>query len=271
MLTAATAALVLLLLLCVRLVLLQGTGSSYAAFGSQETYQATPLTASRGTIYDREGDLLAVSVQRPDIVADDFLVTDASTEAAALAPILGVPASRLAPELHRHSGYVVLATLVTNSVADQVAALALPGVSSVADSERVNPASKLFTPVLGIVGYAGHGLSGLEYQYDRSLSGEPGHELVPESPDGLQLPGLPQDVVAAEQGESLVLTLDEPLQWEVTKDLTAQIIATHAAGGTCVITDPRTGQVLAMVDLVRGPKGTVVPAEQNTAVTSPVR
>jgi cell division protein FtsI (penicillin-binding protein 3) len=268
MLTAVTAAIVLLLLLCVRLVLLQELGTTYAAFGSQETYQHIPLQAARGTVYDREGDLLAVSVQRPDIVADDFLVTDPSEEAVALAPLLSVPSTQLAPELHRQSGYVVLATLVTSSVAAKVAALSLPGISSVPDSERVTPADSLFTPVLGIVGYEGHGLSGLEYQYDRALSGTAGSELAPESPAGLQLPGAPLDVAAAQQGESLVLTLDEPLQWEVTKDLAAQIIATHANGGTCVIADPRTGNILAMVDLVRGPKGTVVPAGQNTALTS---
>jgi cell division protein FtsI (penicillin-binding protein 3) len=268
LLTAVTAALLLLVLLCVRLVFLQGLGSTYATFGSHETYQQVSLQATRGTIYDREGDLLAASAQRPDIVADDFLVTDVPAEAAALSPLLGIPSSELAPELRRHSGYVVLAPLVTASVAARVAALALPGISSVPDSERVTPGGALFTPVLGIVGYEGHGLSGLEYQYDRSLSGTAGHEMAPESPDGLQLPGLPLDVVPARQGRSLVLTLDEPLQWEVTKDLTAQIIATDANGGTCVVADPRTGDVLAMVDLVRGPKGTVVPAPQNTALTA---
>jgi cell division protein FtsI (penicillin-binding protein 3) len=226
------------------------------------------LPATRGTIYDREGDLLAVSAGRQDVVADDFIVTDAGSEAAALAPVLGVPAAQLERELTQRNGYAVLATLVPDTLAAKVDDLELAGISTVPDSERVTPAGQLFTPVLGIVGYAGHGLSGLEYQYDSPLSGSPGQEMVPESPDGFELPGAAVDVQPASQGTSLVLTIDEPLQWEVTKDLTAQIEATHAASGVCVIADPRTGDILAMVDLVRGPKGSVVPAQQNLAVTA---
>jgi cell division protein FtsI (penicillin-binding protein 3) len=256
-----------LLLLCVRLVLL-GTGSTYAAFGAGETYQQVALPAARGTIYDRDGDLLAVSATQQDVVADDFLVTDPRAEATALAPVLGLTAARLRPELSERNGYVVLARLVSAQVAARATALSLPGISTLPDSERVTPAGQLFSPVLGIVGFAGHGLSGLEYQYDRTLSGLAGHELVPESPAGFQLPGTPTDVVDAAQGTSLVLTLDEPLQWEVTKDLTAQIEATQAASGICVIADPRTGDVLAMVDLVRGPGGSIVPAQQNLALTA---
>jgi cell division protein FtsI (penicillin-binding protein 3) len=268
LLVTALGASITLALLCVRLVLLQGAGNSYAAFGTAQTYQRVPLPATRGTIYDRDGDLLAVSAGRDDIVADDFIVTDVVAEAAALAPLLHQPQTTIERELRERNGYVVLAALASPALASQVAALALPGISYVPDSERVVPAGDLFTPVLGITGYGGHGLAGLEYQYDGTLSGVAGHELVPESPDGFQLDGSALDVVPAEQGTSVVLTLDEPLQWEVTKDLTAQIIATHAASGICVIADPRNGDILAMVDLVRAANGQVVPAEQNLALTA---
>jgi cell division protein FtsI (penicillin-binding protein 3) len=99
------------------------------------------------------------------------------------------------------------------------------------------------------------------------LAGSAGSEVVPTGPTGEGLPGSPTDLTAARQGTSLVLTLDEPLQFEVTTALAQQIKATHATGGVAMVEDRRTGGILAMVDLTVE-HGKVVPAEQNLAVTS---
>jgi cell division protein FtsI/penicillin-binding protein 2 len=138
----------------------------------------------------------------------------------------------------------------------------------VPDVARADPDGELFSPVLGVVGYGGQGLSGLEYADDSLLKGSPGSEVVPTGPNGEGLPGTPASVVAARQGTSLVLSLDQPLQFEVTKDLAKRITQTHATGGVAIVEDRRTGGILAMVDLTKGPHGKVVPAIQNTAVTS---
>jgi cell division protein FtsI (penicillin-binding protein 3) len=76
------------------------------------------------------------------------------------------------------------------------------------------------------------------------------------------------NVTSPKEGRSLVLTLDEPLQVEVEKDLAAQIAATHADSGICVVTNPRNGDVLAMVDLLAQPHGQIMDAPQNLALTS---
>ena len=100
------------------------------------------------------------------------------------------------------------------------------------------------------------------------LAGSTGSEVVPTGPNGEGLPGAPTDVSPARQGTSLVLTLDEPLQFEVTSALSAQIKATHAVSGVAIVEDRRTGGILAMVDLVAEGHGKVVPAEQNLAATN---
>jgi len=157
---------------------------------------------------------------------------------------------------------------VTSSLQQKLQALNYPFLSFVPDTQRVDPNGDLFSPLLGIVGWGGKGLSGLEYLDNAQLAGTPGSEVVPTGPGGQGLPGSPTQVVGARQGTGLVLTLDEPLQFEVRKDLAARISDTHASGGVAIVEDTHTGGILAMVDLVAGPNGKVVPAQQNLAATS---
>jgi len=255
--------------LAARLVQIQGLDAvQYAAYGSQEVYQRVALPALRGAIYDRSGNLIAASSPRVDVVADDYLVHGSRTDLGRLASVLRLPVAVLWAKLNERNGYVPLAYQVSGTVEDKVAALDLPYLTFAPDVARTDPDGNLFSPLLGIVGFSGRGLSGLEYLENSLLEGRPGSEVVPTGPDGEGLPGTAADVVAARQGTSLVLSLDEPLQFEVTKDLTQQIKATHATGGVVVVEDRRTGDILAMVDLVVGPHGEVVPSDQDLAVTS---
>ena len=255
--------------LAVRLVQIQGVDAvHYAAYGSQEVYQRVALPSLRGAIYDRNGNLIAASSPRVDVVADDYLVTSRKTGLSPLAAMLGLSVPALRAKLSEHSGYVPLAYQVTGTVEQKIAGLDLPYLTFAPDLARTDPDGNLFSPVLGIVGFSGQGLSGLEYLENSLLTGSAGSEVVPTGPNGEGLPGSPTDVVAARQGTSLVLSLDEPLQFEVTKDLSQQITATHATGGVAIVEDRRTGGILAMVDLVAGPHGEVVPSDQNLAVTS---
>jgi len=255
--------------LAARLVQIQGVDAvHYASYGSQEVYGRVALPALRGAIYDRNGNVIAASAARVDVVADDFLVTDPEAGLGRLASILALPESVLRAKLSERSGYVPLAYQVDQAVERKVAGLDLPYVTFSRDVARIDPEGDLFSPVLGMVGFGGRGLAGLEYLDNSLLAGSPGSEVVPTGPNGEGLPGSPTDVVSARQGTSLVLTLDEPLQFEVTRDLSRQITATHATGGIAIVEDRRTGNILAMVDLVAGPHGQVVPAAQNLAVTS---
>jgi len=255
--------------LAARLVQIQGLDAqAYASYGSHEVYQRVVLPSLRGAIYDRSGNLLAASSSRVDVVADDYLVTSPQTDLGRLAAILGLSAGKLRGELNEKNGYVPLAYQVSGSVRQKVASLNLPYLSFVPDTVRTDPGGQLFSPILGIVGFNGQGLTGLEYLENRLLRGSPGSEVVPTGPNGEGLPGSPTDVLAARQGTSLVLTLDQPLQFEVTKDLSRQITATHATSGVAIVEDRRTGGILAMADLVAGPHGRIETAASNLATSS---
>ncbi|MDA8033133.1 MAG: penicillin-binding protein 2 [Actinomycetota bacterium] len=255
-------------LLVGRLVLVQVlNGTTYARFGAGEVNQQVPLPATRGALYDRNGNLLAASVAASNVVVDDFQVTNPVAEANALAPVLHVAATRLATELSQRNGYVVLGQDEPSSVVARLSAMAPAGVTFQSTSLRVAPDAALFQPLLGALNAAGRGVAGLEEMVNAQLSGRSGSEVVPEGPGGTPLPLAPSHVVAPHNGSSIVLTLDQPLQAEVTRDLSAEMASQHAHSGVAVVEDVRTGAILAMVDLVSTPHG-IVPASDNLAVTS---
>ncbi len=255
--------------LTVRLAVVQVVdGARYAAYEKGEVEQKVVLTATRGTIYDSTGDILAISVPRTDVIADDFQITAPTAEAKILAPLLGVPKRLLAGELGERNGYVVLARGLKDAQVAPIEARDLPGLSFAADSVREMTGGQVFQPLLGGVNAAGVGDAGVEEADNPLLAGKTGSELLALAPGGLALPSEPTHVVPAKAGTGLVLTIDEPLQVEVEKDLAAQMVATGAQGGVAVVMDVHTGSILAMVDLVAGPHGSVEPAATNLAATA---
>ena len=243
-------------------------GARYAAYAASEIRQRVSLPATRGAIYDRSGRLVAVSEPTVDVVADDLIIAAPAAAAAALAPLLGQQAAALDAALSKRNGYVVVARQVGASVESKIAALGLNGITFQSDPKRVYMDQSLFEPVLGGVYASGHGDAGIEYAYDRALAGRAGSEVVAQSAAGDALPVPPEHVVAPSQGAGLVLTLDEPLQVEATRDVESEMVRTHAKSGIAIIEDVHSGAILAMVDLVRGPKGAIVPAPSNLALTA---
>ena len=139
-----SALLLLVLILVVRLVQVQVLESSrYQAEASHELAVPVSVPALRGGLYSRDGQVLSLSVPTDDVYADDFLIKYPRTEAAAMAPILHTSVGRLAEELHQPSGYVLLAKNVSDASAQKLDSDQFPGVTLVADSERIVPNGNL--------------------------------------------------------------------------------------------------------------------------------
>ncbi len=134
--------------------------------------------------------------------------------------------------------------------------LDLPGINLVPESQRVEPDGLLAEPVVGSVGYGGSGSSGLEYQYQSTLAGKAGSEDLMQAPDGVALTGTTSSAVASRPGSGLELTLDQSIQYVAEQALGAEIAAAHATGGTAVVMDVKSGDVLAMADLTATRPGT---------------
>ena len=255
--------------LAARLVQVQAISASrYAALGESQRLHDDLLPADRGTIFDRAGEDLALSVPQTTVWADPRLVADPLGTAQALAPVLGMDAADLQARLAKRAGFVYLARRVTDDVADKVKGLHLPGVQFQPEPQRFLPAGDLAAAVIGRVGTDNEGLSGLEVQYDKLLSGTPGRRILERDPDGRPITGGVRHFVPAERGDDLVLSLDRSLQYETERALGDEITRAHAKGGMALVMQTHTGEVLAMANLRTGDGGAVGPAPTNTALTN---
>ncbi len=260
-------ALVLMMARLVQVQVLKAGGYEAAARG--ESSITLSLPSLRGGIYARDGSPLALSVATDDVVADDYQVAHPVQTALALSPMLGVPAATLATELHRHSGYVVLAKQLSTSIGDKISNDALPGITLLNDAKRVVPNGNLAAPVVGTTHAGGQGASGLEYQYNTQEAGTPARETYLESPAGVTLPQSPvTNQVATKPGTGLELTLDKQLQYESEQALAQAIISSDATSGTAVVMDVKTGQILSMANLTANHPGAIGVTPPATATPS---
>lgn len=258
----------------VRLVDVQAVeGSHYEAMAEAQRVRTVSLAAERGSIFDRNGHDLALSVPQHTIYADPRVVTNATMYAGKLAPIVHVDRSELRSRLALpDTAFVYVARKVDDRTAARVEKLDLPGVGSVPESKRFYPGGGLAGPIMGFVGLDNNGLGGLERRYEATLRGKPGKVVAEEDPNGREIPATQRIDDPARRGGDLVLTLDQSLQYEVEKQLTAQVESAKARGGIAIVTDVKTGDVLAMAS-VDGADGNhharVAPAsESNRPLTS---
>jgi cell division protein FtsI (penicillin-binding protein 3) len=261
---------VLFALLALRLVAVQGfSGDRYSKISASQLSTTVQVPAERGGIFDRDGAVLAMSVPTSTVVGDPYLISDPAGEAARLAPVLGLPTSQLEAELSERSGFVYLAHDVSQSAATKVSSLGLAGIDLLPSSKRVDPAGRIAAPLLGTVGSEGSGQSGLEYQYNDLLAGRSGSFDEQTSPSGVVLPGTTKQLSPARPGTGIELTIDQPLQYATEQSLGSAIVDYHAKSGIAVVMNSRTGEILAMANLVAGPQsGEVTEASQNLALTN---
>ncbi|MEA2199071.1 MAG: hypothetical protein QOJ25_3122 [Solirubrobacteraceae bacterium] len=243
-------ALVALLALALSRAAYLGTIKAGTLRADAATQQVTtvPVPAIRGAISDATGTELAVSQTADDVVADPFLIKRSRKLSAAerLAPLLGRPQPKVLAEVSEHRGYVVLAHALPTAQAKAIMRLGIPGLSLVPEVTRSYPQSSVASQVIGTVGQADQGYSGIEYRYNTILGGSAGVRRVVF--DALGQPISIDDVRSAAAGKPITLTLDSALQAEVEQVL-AGVGSTYAPkGATAIVMNPNTGGILALAN-----------------------
>lgn len=203
--------------------------------------------AKRGEILDRHGRLLAYSVDVDSIVAFPIEIKDAAGTAAALCAALNgcspEDRAKLTDVLSTRRQFAYVRREASPEEARRVAALKLRGIVIVDTDHRFYPNGKLAAHVLGYVGTDNTGLAGIEATYDSRIRGRNGQILV-------QKDGKKHAYGRVERpptvGATLELTIDENLQHVVERELRAGIAENHAEGGSVVVMDPMTGEILAL-------------------------
>ena len=215
---------------------------------AERQYQRlVPLVSRRGTVFDRAGRELAVSLRVSSAFAQPSAITNPRDTARALAPILGQPAKELQARLSTDKTFVWLQRQLEPRQAEAISDLGLKGIGLVPESRRYYPRQDLAAHVLGMVGLDERGLEGVEHLYDEVLGGKP--QLVSAQQDALG-----RLVFRQEEPEPKMpifdvhLTIDEVLQYITERELARAVERSGAKAGTAVILDPGTGEILALAN-----------------------
>jgi stage V sporulation protein D (sporulation-specific penicillin-binding protein) len=208
--------------------------------------------AKRGSILDRDGNVLVRSLPSESIYAVPSAIGEAAPAvAAALAPIVGGDRAKLEEVLRDRSDFRWIKRKVAHDVADRVRSLKLEGIGLKPEETglRYLPSSRLAANVLGFVGTDENGLDGIEYTFDDYLRGKPGKMRMEADQFGRAIPfGQTIVVEQAVPGRQLELTLDSYVQFEAERLLRGAVDKWHARSGTAIVMDARTGEILAMAN-----------------------
>lgn len=245
--------------------------SAYAAAAAQEMTASRPLPAMRGAISDRNGQPLAVSVSAVNVIADPQMIATNGKErskmteqdvaaakaapgliAAVLAKHLGGEPSEYLPLLTKaRSRYSIIAKQVLAStfldIQKDLGEKELVGIYREQAPYRTYPNGTLAANLVGFVDADGNGAGGLEYTLQKPLAGTPGREVYETSPNG-RIPLGSNVVTPAVNGTNYNLTIDGELQWTLERRLAAQVAQSKAKGGTGIVMNVKTGEILAMAN-----------------------
>jgi cell division protein FtsI (penicillin-binding protein 3) len=207
----------------------------------------------RGDIVDRYGAVLAYSVAASAITSapKDVLFPEVTVAALCLA-LADCTASDRADffamlSTSKDFGYLRRGESVTPAQADRIQRLKLKGIGLLPDTQRYYPNVELAAHVLGYVGRDNKGLGGIEHAYDEAIRGQPGTVRVQVDARNKRMETRVDE--APTTGATVELALDQYLQYIAERELAAGVAAHHAEGGTVVIMDPATGEILAMANV----------------------
>ena len=232
----------------------------YENMAISQQVRETEIAASRGTIYDTNGKILAKSASVDTIFISPAEITkydeDPVLIARSLSEILGVDYGKiLEMTSDTKSWYKVVARKVESDVSDQVRAFKeennIVGVKIEADTKRYYPYGSLAAHIIGFVGTDNSGLSGIENRYDDSLSGSKGRVVRATDRNGTDMLFVDyEDYYDASNGENVTLTLDATIQYYMEKHLQQAVEDYDVQNGAAAIAmDPNTGAILGMASL----------------------
>lgn len=247
-----------------RLFNLQGAQAvELATVGFQQRIVEQAIEPARGTIYDRDGVELALSIDGWNIVVDPTMLADPVATAGVLAPFADDFYDELVTELttgrDKGSRYAEIAMRVDNAhkkrVEDAVAEYnsgvdrknRLTGIFYRSQPLRTYPAGSVASQVIGLTAYDdGAGIEGLELTFNSELEGEKGRRIVEKDPSGRVIPQGHVLIEPAVAGSDIITTIDREIQFAAEQGLTRAIQTTNAIGGAIVVLDAESSAILGM-------------------------
>lgn len=244
-------------------------GAEYRADGLAQRQSYVTVAADRGTIFDRDGNEMSITVPALSIYANPKAVGDPVATAHVLAQMLGIDAvgeAELAEKMSdRSKTFVYVQRFVEDDVAEAILSLGLAGVNGVTEPKRVQVSGGLARNVVGRTDPFGEGSTGLELQYEKVLRGTDGLMIRETNNSGRTIPGASRMVEDARPGTDLVLTIDRSMQYQVEQALLRRVEELVAKGGNAVVLDTESGEVLAIASVGRNGEGVAEVTSGNMA------
>ncbi len=220
-------------------------GDAYAAMAVRQHRETVVVPAARGTIFDRNGEPLAIGQPTTTVFANPRQVARPRDVTLAVARALDLPPEKVYAQLvDRSRGFVYLARKASQLEAEKLEDLGLAGLGFVPEELRTYPQGGVAAQVVGFAGMDNKGLEGLERSLEGVLAGRSGSRTIVKDPGGRVL-----DVVSTKPespGRNVRLTIDHQIQANAEDVLLETVRQYGARAASAIVMDPHTGAVLAM-------------------------
>jgi len=225
-------------------------GSELQAKAEDLRTRDLPVSAKRGTIYDRNGEKLAVSISADTVTANPSEVIKsgkAEDTALFLSKVLAMDYQTILTKITKNTSFEYIKRKADFEKAKQIQDADLPGINIIEETQRFYPKEDLAAHLLGFAGIDNQGLEGIEISRDDELSGTAGSIVSEYDAKNREIPQTTQKYVAPSDGYDLVLTIDENIQYFCERELDKLIASTtNPKKASILVMDPNTGEILAM-------------------------
>jgi cell division protein FtsI (penicillin-binding protein 3) len=241
-----------------RLVYLQvSQHDKLVARAHKQQQEAIDTTPTRGPVLDRQERELARSIDTTSvfIAPDEFnkdetrAMDEIGCTAEVISSVLSLDRMTLVNQIlaARESGrrFLWIARRITPDKAQALEQMDLAGVHTRKEPKRFYPNGSLAANVLGFVGLDGNGLAGIEQVYNEKITGEPGKLFIEKDSLGR---AYESTEIFGRPGQTIILTIDQSIQYQAEAALTTAIAQSRARAGTAIVLDPHTGDILALAN-----------------------
>ena len=223
-------------------------GEKLRQLGEKQHLKEMIVLPKRGTILDRAGEPLALSLEGQSVYARPRRIKEPKAIAANLAQALALDPAEVAQKLASEKPFIWLKRQVTPKEAERVEMLNVDGVGIYVEPNRYYPQGQLAAQLVGFVGRDSQGLEGVEMHYDNYLRGESGSSVVERDALGRRVLVQGVETLQIPPGSDLQLTLDTSIQHLAERELDATAAKYRAKAGIAIVVEPFTGEILALAN-----------------------
>ena len=220
--------------------------NKFEEIAQQEHLTSFSIEGERGNIYDRNYKKLAVNINVQSLFAIPPKIVNPQETARKISSILNLKVKDVLEKINQKKSFVWIERKLTETEVAEIKKLNLEGFDFLDESKRYYPKNYLASNLMGFVGIDNQGLEGLESFFDKDLKGLPGLAILERDATGGEVPLSIKEATAHKDGYSIVLTIDEVIQYITEEALDKAFQKSKAKAGIAIVVEPKTGEILAM-------------------------